>query len=405
MSKKNIIWISRFSPVSADAAAGSRTFTYYFRAFSNDDRFDVKLISCGFFQFKNKIEEENKNVEHKIIYWKNPNVPFWSKLKNIESKFNIFNKECNLLSKTEKEAIIETLLNYRKRGYLPHAIILEWTNMVMLASEIRKIFPKTILIASEHDLTFIGAYRKYNYFKGIQKLYWKIKFNRLKRKELLELGNCDLVLIQNFDYRKTLIENGIRENQIMNLVPFYYDLSNCTPSENSKNILFYGAMGRQENYLSAIWFIDNVLPLIKDTNVKFIVLGSNPPDELKRKSGRQVIITGFVDSIIPYFQDACCFVAPLVLGAGIKVKILEAMSSGLIVLTNAIGIEGIGATNNCEYIHCETADDYAFHINKLIFKENTYKKIGNNGKDYIKSKYNIDASLDNYKNIILELTR
>lgn len=41
-------------------------------------------------------------------------------------------------------------------------------------------------------------------------------------------------------------------------------------------------MSRPENYLSAIWFIENVMPLLADLNIRFVVLGSNPPEELAR---------------------------------------------------------------------------------------------------------------------------
>lgn len=74
-------------------------------------------------------------------------------------------------------------------------------------------------------------------------------------------------------------------------------------------------MSRPENYLSALWFINNVMPLLNDLNIRFIVLGSKPSDELKNIKSDKVIITGFVDNIEPYFESAMCLVAPLVLGS------------------------------------------------------------------------------------------
>ena len=82
-------------------------------------------------------------------------------------------------------------------------------------------------------------------------------------------------------------------------------------------------MSRPENYLSAIWFIDNVMPLLKSDNYRFVILGSRPPEELKKRECTKIVITGFVESIVPYFEKSMCMVAPLVLGAGIKVKIIE----------------------------------------------------------------------------------
>ena len=139
---------------------------------------------------------------------------------------------------------------------------------------------------------------------------------------------------------------GMNEEKIQWLVPYYSNMSGCARKSNNRDILFFGAMSRPENYLSAIWFIENVMPLLNDLDVRFVIVGSKPPEELKRFKSDRIVITGFVNDTLPYFESSMCLVAPLVLGAGIKVKILEAMSSGIPVLTNDIGIEGIEIEDN-----------------------------------------------------------
>lgn len=83
-------------------------------------------------------------------------------------------------------------------------------------------------------------------------------------------------------------------------------------------------MSRHENYLSALLFIDKVMPLLSELDIRFIILGSNPPQDPNERQNERIIVTGFVDSIVPYFEKCMCMVAPLILGAGIKVKIIEA---------------------------------------------------------------------------------
>lgn len=121
-------------------------------------------------------------------------------------------------------------------------------------------------------------------------------------------------------------------------------MKDCHWNGEERSVLFFGAMARPENYLSAIWYIENVMPRIQDLKLKFVVLGSNPAEVFEKYINDEVIVTGFVEDVTPYFEKSLCLVAPLVLGAGIKVKILEAMSAGIPILTNAIGIEGISAT-------------------------------------------------------------
>ena len=61
----------------------------------------------------------------------------------------------------------EQLNSMKKEGYTPDVIVLEWTPIVLLADMIKEIFPQAKLVASEHDVTFLGYYRKYKYENGI----------------------------------------------------------------------------------------------------------------------------------------------------------------------------------------------------------------------------------------------
>ena len=105
-------------------------------------------------------------------------------------------------------------------------------------------------------------------------------------------------------------------------------------------------------------------------------------------------ITGFVENVEPYFETALCSLVPLLLGAGIKVKVLESMSAGVPVLTNNIGIEGIPAKDGLEYLHCETADDYISAITKLAGDEKLRNLLSENGRKFIKETF--DYERDSY---------
>ena len=92
--------------------------------------------------------------------------------------------------------------------------------------------------------------------------------------------------------------------------------------------------------------------------------------------------------------------APLILGAGIKVKILEAMYSGIPVLTNDIGIEGIEAEDKKDYYHCVTAEEYEKVIRTIYSTESSV-----NGKEKIVKEFNLDTFFDQYYQTIKEIWR
>lgn len=363
-----ILWLSMYAPVSFSSSAGSQTFNFYFKKFWNDPEYDIKLISCGLYREREKVEKELSNVDHHIIYWNRPKKSVFSKLLNIESKLSPWNASANLMANTDVFEMLAKAKELRKKGFCPDIVVLEWTPIVLLASRVRALFPDSKIIASEHDVTYIGFERKADFHHGIKKLRWKQRFRWEKKREIEELKKCDLVLPHNPDNIACLKDEGISENKMMWLVPYYHSMLSCQRNSNRRDMLFFGAMSRPENYLSALWFIDHVMPLLSDLDIRFVVVGGNPPEELTAHESEKIHVTGYIESVDDYFSQAMCLVAPLVLGAGIKVKIIEGLSSGIPVLTNGLGIEGIDAEDGKEYFHCEKPEDYEKIIRQL--KEN-----------------------------------
>ena len=393
--RKKILWVSKFAPLDCVAAAGNRSFNYYFKHIQADDRFDITLICTDFNKHKKMTINENSKSRIHFIAWDDNKLHF-IKLLNLESKYNPFNRYAALLSNVEVINIKKQIRKLKKLGYTPDIVILEWTNMVVLSSYIRSNFPQAKIIATEHDVTFLGYKRKCDYYNN---LTWKIKYCMEKKLEIRSLKECDLIFPYNYKNVELLETEGIDAKKIRPLIPFFEHLEHINRLSNNKDILFYGAMGRQENYLSAIWFIDNVMPLLKDIDVRFVVMGSNPPESLLKYSSDRIVITGFVDSIEPYFATSMCFVAPLVLGAGIKIKVLEALSSGIPVLGNEIAIEGIDATDNVDFYYCETAESYAKKIADL-YNGLEIKPV--EGKKLIVSKFNLENAVTQYISFLLE---
>ena len=392
-----ILWISSCAPSRKAKEAGGQTYQYYFNEILKDDEFEIRLISLGDANRKVELENEFKGIEKKFIYSDGNLFSKLRKLTNIESMFNPWNKHAGLISNYCASVMIDTAMKYKDTGYVPNIIILEWTNTVVLAKQLHDIFPESKIVASEHDVTFVGYKRKTEYYKGINHLFWKIKYKNEKKIELSSLKLCELVLPHNADNKKILMKEGISENKIMSLVPYFNDMSSSKRKSNQRDILFFGAMARMENSLSALWFIDHVMPLLTDLDIRFVVLGSNPTEELKARENSKICVTGFVDSIEPYFEESMCLVAPLVLGAGIKVKVIEALSSGIPVLTNDIGIEGIPAKNERDYYHCMTPQEYAEVIRKIYRKELDVAYLESNAKKLVREHFSIEQSLRAYK--------
>lgn len=110
-------------------------------------------------------------------------------------------------------------------------------------------------------------------------------------------------------------------------------------------IVFTGAMHYRPNADAAIWLARKIFPRVRETvpDARLFVVGRDPSAELlacaRDVQGAQV--TGFVDDVRPYLEDASLFVAPLRYASGIQNKVLEAMAMELPVVTSPAAAAGL----------------------------------------------------------------
>jgi glycosyltransferase involved in cell wall biosynthesis len=79
-------------------------------------------------------------------------------------------------------------------------------------------------------------------------------------------------------------------------------------------------------------------------DAQFVIAGANPPAALVELAASvpRVKMTGFVDSLEPFYESADVFVAPLFTGAGVKFKTIDAMLRSVPIVTTDVGAEGLG---------------------------------------------------------------
>ncbi len=126
-----------------------------------------------------------------------------------------------------------------------------------------------------------------------------------------------------------------------------------------EGLLFVGGFMHTPNVDAVQWFADKVLPLILEhlPEIVFTVVGSNPPAEISRLACSHIRITGRIsdEALEQHYLHTRLVVAPLRFGAGVKGKIVEAMSHGVPTVTTTVGAEGIGDADRALFI----ADDAA----------------------------------------------
>ena len=152
------------------------------------------------------------------------------------------------------------------------------------------------------------------------------------------------------------------------------------------------------------WFLKEVFPAIKShiSNAELVVLGKHIPERILNMKNQDILAKGFVPSIVPEYSAASFFIAPLFVGSGIRIKILEAMSLGLPVLASSIAAEGILATTDQGLIICDNAEDFAKHSVFLMNHPHIALTLGVEARKYIVQNHSWDEI---GKSIILDFQR
>ncbi|MDX2160680.1 MAG: glycosyltransferase [bacterium] len=109
-------------------------------------------------------------------------------------------------------------------------------------------------------------------------------------------------------------------------------------------LVFTGKMDYRPNVDAMLWFANGILPLIREhhPDTRLFIVGQKPHsslDSLRAKPG--IEITGWVPDVPPYLHAASVYVAPLRMGSGTRLKLLEAMASGCAVAATNTAASGL----------------------------------------------------------------
>jgi len=400
MDNKKILWISACVPYDSVGHAGGKIHNYYLKYLKANSDFDIKLLTFYWANEKAKIDLADYNIDHELIerrIWHLPDLLF-----NVESVLNPWNRYAGV---DQNYTIIELkrkLRKYAASGYQPDIVILQWTEMVVLIDVVKRYFPLSAYVGIEEDVKFLNFERQIRNKKNnlIKSIYLNARYKRLKKIELEACSKCDKVILNNPKDLKLLKDNGVDSERLTEWQPYFDSFIDIPYKGSKKQIIFYGAMGRIENVEAAAWLVTDVLPLVKDTEVEVLIIGSHPMEHVKALESDRVHVLGFVESIGDYFKDALCLAAPLRQGAGVKIKILEAMSAGIPVLTTDVGIEGIPAQDGKEFMYCMTAEEFAQKIDELACDEQLREYISTNEKKFINGRFDLEKSADRFISLL-----
>lgn len=156
------------------------------------------------------------------------------------------------------------------------------------------------------------------------------------------------------------------------------------------------------------WFVQAILPIFRqlEPETPVVWVGRATEEErrrLQRLPGFQ--LTGYVDDIRPYVHRAACFIAPLRVGGGTRLKILDAWAMGKAVVSTPIGCEGLAAAHGENILLATTPQEFAEAMARVVRDPGLAERLGTAARRTVERLYSWEVLGERLRELYLPLVR
>lgn len=329
--KPKALFISAHAPSESATQAGHKTANHYLSQLKKIFDVDVVILFYG----------NTNDISMALVSDRNPTIFHFDHIQRVTAILHGLIRRIPPRFATRFHLKAARYVNNLIRCNRYTIVWLEFSQVFWLTPRIArsKVDGETILL-STHDIQAELLKRK-SWLERVLFLKWTLAYER----KIFNLA--DKIRVQS-EKDMHFVRQACGSSTIVEVVPPFVSCFVQRVRRNSNaiqrhSLLFWGAMNRTENYSAVLQFASNVLPGLRHLypDTRLLVVGANPPAALQALASSWIEVTGYVDDPTSYFERASLGVVPLLQGAGIKVKTLEMLQSGLTVVTTPIGAEGI----------------------------------------------------------------
>lgn len=219
---------------------------------------------------------------------------------------------------------------------------------------------------------------------------YRLFARRLERFEREWLPRADILLpITPRDAEQFVNDLGYRGP--IHVVPVGYDCPAGAEGEGELRALpfamsFIGSLDWAPNLEGLRWFLRDVWPLLraKFPELEFHVAGRKTPDSVRELRLPGVFIHGEVEDSAAFLRRYPMTVAPILSGSGTRVKILDAMAAGRVVVATEMGLEGIAVADRREALVCRSPTAFVDQVRHLQTDPAAMERIGRAAQAFIR---------------------
>jgi glycosyltransferase involved in cell wall biosynthesis len=255
---------------------------------------------------------------------------------------------------------------------------------------------RACLVLDEHNVEYDILERTASATGLFRRFFNATNCRKLKREEIESWQRFDGTLLTSAR------DEGIVRRQAPNartaVVPNGVDVDSFHPDPQDRaapmTLLFFGAINYFPNTDGVLFFLTQVFPLLraKYPSVRARIVGPGAPESVVALGGDGVEIVGFVDDLRSEIAQASVVVAPLRIGGGTRLKILEALSVGKAVVSTTVGAEGLDVQHDRDILIADSPEAFASAVGRALDDVTLRERLGRAARRTAEALYSWKAS-------------
>jgi glycosyltransferase involved in cell wall biosynthesis len=219
-----------------------------------------------------------------------------------------------------------------------------------------------------------------------------------------EAGACqraDVVLAVSEQDREAL--RAITSDVVnITVAPIAVDVAHYAPIREARapqpdRLLTIGTMFSPPNSEGVAWWLREGFEQLRALRPQVIydIVGPRPPASLRALASRRpgARLHGYVADPAPFWTGASVLAVPLLSGGGVRVKILEAMASGVPIVSTSVGCEGLGVRDGEHLLIADTPEAFAQACARLLADAPLARRLAANAYQLVRDRYDTGSAL------------
>ncbi|MBS2021594.1 MAG: glycosyltransferase [Deltaproteobacteria bacterium] len=305
------------------------------------------------------------------------------------------------------EPLTQALRERLERGSFD-ALVVEFAQMAVNLEGVR-LPPRLKLVLDEHNVEFDLQRRTARSAESlVRRVFQEANWRKLEREEVAAWRRFDGVSATSARDLEHVQAHAPRVPRA--LVPNGVDLQTFAPPAQppeDDTVVFFGAHNYFPNADGLTFLFEQIWPKVRALrpSARLRVVGPPPDDSVRRLAPPGVQIEGFVKDVAAEVGRAAVAIAPLRIGGGTRLKVVEAMALARPVVATRIGAEGLEVEDGRDLLLVDDPRAYAEAIARLLANPAEARALGLRGRQRAEAAYGWDASAQKFERLLEQVVR